>query len=418
MRLRTFASIALLASILLSSSCTRQAPRNDDRATWVTTLDMIARPVIGHLSEGTLKQTMPFESLSAGDENRHAVSYLEAFGRTVCGIAPWLELGADDSSEGRLRAEYIDMTIKALENAVDPLSPDFLEFSGAHGGQALVDAAFLAQGLLRAPSLWEKLSPVGQGRLVAALKSSREITPGESNWLLFASSVEAALLEFTGECDEDRLMYGVDKFLHKEWYKGDGIYGDGMEFHLDFYNSIVIHPMLTDCLEVIARHGLTDGEWLEQQMLREQRLAVELERIISPEGTYPAVGRSITYRFGHFHALSHTALLGNLPSTLPPSQVRSALTAVLVRQLSTPGNFDADGWLTVGFSGSQINMSEPYINTGSQYMCCAVFLPLGLPATDPFWADDAMDWTNLKAWRGIDVGADHALGDLRAIPQN
>ena len=97
--------------------------------------------------------------------------------------------------------------------------------------------------------------------------------------------------------------------------------------------------------------------------------------------------------------------------------MRSALSAVIRRQLATSGNFDRDGWLTVGFSGHQLNMSEPYINTGSEYLCCAVFLPLGLPADHPFWADPAMEWSQKKAWQGIDIGADHALRDLDAVPQ-
>ena len=42
---------------------------------------------------------MPFESLS-DEPLRRSVSYLEAVGRTVCGIAPWLELGPDDTQEG------------------------------------------------------------------------------------------------------------------------------------------------------------------------------------------------------------------------------------------------------------------------------------------------------------------------------
>ena len=391
---------------------------NPDRQEWISALTHIARPVLSNLAAGTLKKNMPFESLAAGDENRHAVSYLEALGRTIHGISSWLSLGADDSPEGRLRAEYIDLAQRAISNAVDPKSPDFLEFTGAHGGQPLVDAAFLCQGILRAPEqLWDGISQSAKDNLAAALKSSREITPGQTNWLLFASTVEAFLLEKTGEYDGARLMEGIDKFLMAGWYKGDGWYGDGAEFHLDFYNSIVIQPMLTDCLAVLKKHGIAEGVHLERQLLREQRLAAELERMISPEGTYPAVGRSITYRFGSFHALAHTALLQNLPENLPAPQVRCAMTAVLKRQLSTPGNFDADGWLTVGFSGSQINMSESYINTGSQHMCCAFFLPLGLPETDPFWAGEPMEWTNLKAWKGIDVGADHALRDMNAISQ-
>lgn len=54
--------------------------------------------------------------------------YLEAVGRLLCGIAPWLELGPDQTPEGKLRAKYIELTLKGLKNAVDPNSPDYLEF--------------------------------------------------------------------------------------------------------------------------------------------------------------------------------------------------------------------------------------------------------------------------------------------------
>src|SRR6188508_1285467 len=90
------------------------------------------------------------------DSNRVRVAHLEAFGRTLAGIAPWLELGADKTTEGKLREKYIQLTRKALTVAVDPSSPDFLNFNKQP--QPLVDAAFIAQGLLRGyTQLWEPL---------------------------------------------------------------------------------------------------------------------------------------------------------------------------------------------------------------------------------------------------------------------
>ena len=71
---------------------------------------------------------------------------------------------------------------------------------------------FLAQGLLRAPKqLWGNLDPQAKEWMITELKRSRNIKPFENNWLLFASTVEAALLEFTGECDMERMLYGVKK---------------------------------------------------------------------------------------------------------------------------------------------------------------------------------------------------------------
>ena len=380
-----------------------------DRQAWVETITRIASPVLENLAAGTLKKNMPFESLSQNPLRRE-VSYLEAVGRTICGIAPWLELGPDDTEEGRLRAHFIDLVVRGLKNAVNPESPDHLVFDNRFA-QPLVDAAFLAEGVLRAPTqIWGKLDKQTQEWLINEWKTSRSIKPYESNWLLFASMVEAALLEFTGEYDAERLYYGVERF-RKDWYKGDGWYGDGAAFHLDYYNSLVIHPMFTEVLAIMQKHGLAGADFLPVQQKRQGRLAQQLERMISPEGTYPVIGRSIAYRMGSFHALADAAWLHMLPAEVSPAQVRCGLTAVMKRQFSRPHTFDKDGWLRVGYAGSQINMGEEYINTGSVYLCMAAFLPLGLPATDAFWANPPVDWTSLKAWKGIDVGADHAIRD-------
>lgn len=376
----------------------------EDRAVWVEKMVQIADPVLTNLSQNTLKQNMPYESK---DPSRQKFSYLEAVGRLICGISPWLELGPDDTPEGKLRAKYIDLTVKGLKNGVNPNSPDYLEFGEPY--QPLVDAAFLAQGLLRASKqLWGNLDDEGKAWMITELKRSRNIKAWENNWLLFASMVEAALLEFTGECDMERLTYGVKRF-RDDWYKGDAPYGDGPAFHQDYYNSFVIHPMLTDVLRIMKKHQIEGADFLETQETRLARYAEQLERFISPEGTFPVVGRSIVYRFGAFHALAQASLLHLLPKEITPAQVRCALTAVIQRQLKSPSNFDEKGWIRVGFTGSQMKISESYINNGSAYLCSVGLLALGLPPTDPFWSDPYTEWTNLKAWNGIDVPADHAL---------
>ena len=405
-----------ILSVIVTTTCLFLAQRNgkaqesipageDDRAFWVETLSRLADPVLTNLGRHTLKQSMPYESLSAG---RQEFSHLEAVGRLLCGIAPWLELGPDrQTAEGRLRSRYIRLAVAGLQHAVNPDSPDYLIFGKP--SQPLVDAAFLAQALLRAPTqLWGNLDKQSRERVITELKRSRSIKPYESNWLLFASIIEAALLEFSGEYDAGRMMYGINKFRN-EWYKGDSFYGDGAEFHIDYYNSFVIHPMLTDVLTVMKKHNLEDAGFREIQLKRHSRYAVVLERFISPEGSYPVVGRSIAYRFGVFHALSQACLMHILPEEVSPAQVRCALTAVMRRQLASPNNFDANGWLRVGFTGEQIQISESYINTGSLYLCAFVLLPLGLPPSDSFWSSPFSEWTGLKAWNGKEVAADHAI---------
>ncbi len=403
MRTNKIIGLFLLCFLLAQTSEAQQSNGVKDRAFWVATLTRIADPVLTNLSQNTLKKNMPYESLAP---DRKKFSHLEAVGRLICGMAPWLELGPDNTAEGKLRAKYIALAVKGLQNAVDPDAPDHLLF--AEPSQALVDAAFLAEGLLRAPKqLWGNLDAKAKEHMITELKNSRAIKPGENNWLLFASTVEAALLEFTGECDMQRLTYGVNKF-RDNWYKGDALYGDGASFHMDYYNSYVIHPMLTDVLIVMQKHHLEGADFLDVQLKRHARYAEILERFISPEGTFPVVGRSIAYRFGAFHALGMACLMHNLPASVKPAQVRCALTAVIHKQLKSAANFDKNGWLRVGFAGDQIDISESYINTGSSYLCSVGLLPLGLPPTDEFWSAPFTEWTNLKAWNGEKVNADHA----------
>ncbi|MDR1707181.1 MAG: DUF2264 domain-containing protein [Prevotella sp.] len=381
------------------------ASKNKDRAFWISSMVRIIDPVLSNLSANTLKQNMPVESSATDIEKRKEVTHLEAFGRTLTGIAPWLELGEDNTVEGRLRGKYIAMTLECLKNCVDPNSPDNLNFN--NGRQPLVDAAFLAHGLLRAKTqTWDRLDKTTQLRLIEALKSTRIIKPSETNWLFFSAMIEAALKEFAGEWNVEVVNYALQK--HKDWYKGDAWYGDGSEFHLDYYNSFVIQPMMVQVLDVMKKYNAEGADFYDIQLPRYVRYAEQQERMISPEGAYPVIGRSLAYRFGAFQALADVTYRKILPQRVSPAQVRSALTAVIKRQITAPGTFNQDGWLKVGFCGDQIGVGESYISTGSLYLCSGVFLPLGLNAGDDFWNSKAQDWTSKKAYSGQPLYLDKA----------
>lgn len=379
-------------------------PPKDDRAYWLQTLLKVVDPVLLALDKRELKARMPVESAARQQESRRKVTYLEALGRSLAGVAPWLEHAAVPAEQAQ-QTRYQELARRALASAVDPASPDFMNFTQER--QPLVDAAFLAHALLRAPTqLWAKLPPTTQQQLVQALQSTRVVKPGYNNWLLFSAMIEAALLKFTGSADEMRLDYALRQ--HQAWYKGDGAYGDGPDFHWDYYNSYVIQPMLLDVTRTLAAAGKGDKDLTAKVLARAQRYAAVQERLICADGSFAAFGRSLAYRCGAFQLLSQVALQQQLPPDLPPGQVRAALTAVIRRTLEAPRTFDANGWLQIGLCGHQPGIGENYISTGSLYLCSVAFLPLGLPATDAFWTSPAQDWTAKKIWSGSDVPADHA----------
>jgi len=387
-------------------SALETGPSPEQREEWLRILVRIADPVLTNLAAGTLHKNMPVELSATATAERRDYAHLEAVGRLLAGIAPWLELGADQTAEGKQRTRLAELARAGVQRATDPSSPDFVNFT--KGRQPLVDAAFLAHAIVRAPNqLWAPLDAGTRAAVVKALESTRQIQPAISNWLLFSAMVEAALSMMDAPWDRLRVDYAVRQ--HQQWYKGDGVYGDGPSLHMDYYNSYVIHPMLLDVLRVTS--GRT-GEWkgIETEAVkRARRYAAIQERMISPEGTFPPIGRSLAYRCGAFQLLGQMALRHELPEGLAPAQVRGAMSAVIHRTMDAPGTFDSNGWLTVGFAGHQPKIGEGYISSGSAYLCAVALLPLGLPGSDPFWTSPSMPWTSKALWGGQDLPPDHAF---------
>lgn len=373
-----------------------EAKPTSDRAYWVDMLYRIAQPVLSQMAEGKLQQNMTLELSPIWDGRDTRVAYLETFGRLMAGVAPWLNLPDDNSEEGKKRAQIRKWALKSYANGVDPESPDYLHWN-IHS-QNLVDAAYLAESFLRCPSLWQSLDATTQQRYVKEFKSLRTILTPYNNWLLFRAMVEAFLLNVGEEADGYALGVATRKI--SEWYLSDGFYSDGPEFSLDYYNSYVIHPMFIEVLEIMEPKGLYAPVKKELALRRMQRFNQLIERLISPEGTFPAIGRSATYRMGAFQSLAMSAWKYGLPEGMTNGQVRHALTTVMKNMFGVEGNFNKEGFLQLGFAGHQPDLADYYTNNGSLYMTSLVFLPLGLPESHPFWSDPAEDWTSRKAWSG------------------
>lgn len=405
-------NILLTAALLLYTKASEaQSPTvaanngTIERAYLVNALTRIADPVLNALSKKELKKLMPVEARNSNDRQQY--TYLEAFGRLLAGMAPWLELGPDNTPEGKIREKYINLALTGIHNATDPKSADFMNFT--KGGQPVVDAAFLAQALLRAPhQLWDRLDAATKVNVISALKSSRVITPNYSNWLLFSATIEAALLKFDNYGDRMRMDYAIKQHLNV-WYRGDGAYSDGPNFHWDYYNSFVIQPMLVQVLNTLSETDKGQQRTYDVALTHLKRYAAIQERMISPEGTYPPIGRSLAYRFGAFQALAMASLMHQLPADVKPQQVRAALYTVIKRQIEAPHTFDGNGWLLIGIYGHQPGIGEPYISTGSLYLCSEAFLILGLPPSDSLWQGKDEAWTAKKVWEGVDVPIDHAI---------
>lgn len=410
-RLNSLFLFIIVLLIPAESLIAKKKAEKSDRELWCEVMYRMAAPVLSNMSEGLLKQNMLVELSPTWDGRNKEVTYMECFGRLMAGLAPWLSLPDDDSAEGIQRKQLREWALKSYVQAVDPDAPDYLLWR--QEGQTLVDASYIAESFLRGyDALWVPLDSLTKQRYITEFTQLRRVDPSYSNWLLFSATVESFLRKAGAPSDTYRISSSLRKI--EEWYVGDGWYSDGPHFAFDYYNSFVIHPMYIEALEVITEAGKHERIWnmpgcnYQKAIKRAQRFGMILERMISPEGTLPVVGRSITYRTGSLQTLALLAWRNWLPEELSNGQVRAGMTAVIKRMFGDGRNFNEKGFLTLGFNGAQPEISDYYTNNGSLYLASLAFLPLGLPADDPFWIDAPQSWTSKKAWEGEDFPRDHS----------
>jgi hypothetical protein len=411
-----------LTAIIALTAMAKPKTQQTDRQYWCQEAYKMAQPVLENMAKGELQKNMQTEFSPSFDNRNRKVVYMETFGRLMAGLAPWLSL--PDSTFGSSPAEQKERemvrqlrewALASYKNSVDPESPDYLVWGAS--GQNLVDAAYIAESFIRAyDQLWVPLDPVTKDRYIKEFKMLRKYEPPYTNWFLFSSTIESFIAKAAGlkEYDDFRVMMTIRKV--EEWYVGDGWYADGPVFAFDYYSSYVFHAMYLETLQnmIDAKQNGTRLEYrkyYDRALKRAQKFAIILERFISPEGTFPVIGRSTPYRMAALQPLALMAWYQKLPKDLSNGQVRAALTKVMHRMYDIQNNYNEGGFLTIGFCGHQPETADWYTNNGSLYMTSLSLMPLGLPANHPFWTDEAQPWTQVKAWGGQPFPKDHRWGD-------
>jgi len=423
---KTIFSVILLLGLMIAMPAdagkAKKEKQQTDREYWCEQAYKMAQPVLENMAKAELQKNMKVEVSPNWDGRSKKVAYMETFGRLMAGLSPWLNLpdtlplNATDADRKELeqRKQLREWALSAYKHAVDPESPDYLAWRGH--GQALVDAAYVAESFIRAyDALWMPLDDVTKQRYLEEFQQLRRIEPPYTNWFLFSSTIESFLAKAFGlkAYDDYRVMTTIRKV--EEWYVGDGWYADGPVFAFDYYTSYVFHAMyletLQNMIDAKANTRLEYRKYYDRALKRAQKFAIILERFISPEGTFPVIGRSTPYRMAAMQPLALMAWYQKLPKDLSNGQVRAALTKVMHRMYDQQNNYNDAGFLTIGFCGSQPGTADWYTNNGSLYMTSLSLMPLGLPADHPFWTCEAEPWTQVKAWGGQSFPKDHRWGD-------
>jgi len=305
-----------------------------------------------------------------------SIADLECFARIFAGTSPWLSLNNDKL---QILSKFDQLVL--ADNVFTK-------------EQSIVECAYICYGFLITKNvLWKKLTENTRLQFVTILRSVRKLMKHyhtKYNWYLFHGIIEA-FLKSINQVYDDVLIGNMADAVEK-WYCGDGFYKDGEKgFRMDYYNSYVIHPFYIEILKVY------NPTMVEKAFERCIRYTEFLERIVSPDGSYPPLGRSITYRFGAFHALSYCIYNQRISTQHTYPQIERLLTNVLKR-IITSSIFNADGILELGFTGSQPEIADSYSTWGSCYLTTLGFLPLGLDKTHEFWLESSQLYSQELAW--------------------
>ncbi len=118
---------------------------------------------------------------------------------------------------------------------------------------------------------------------------------------------------------------------------GERLYADGPDIAFDYYSSYVFHAMNLETLQAMVdakvNTRLDYAQYRKRELRRAQKFAIVLERMISPEGTFPVIGRSTPNRLAPLQPLALLAWYQQLPQDLSNGQVRAALTKVMHRNV-------------------------------------------------------------------------------------
>ena len=341
----------------------RPATAREDLQDYVREL---AEPLVPYAGESGARITLGVNIAHHDD----AAADLEGYARPLWGLAP-LGAGGGDFA-------HWDLWARGLAAGTDPGHPDHWGAPG-HVDQRLVEMAAVGFALALVPErLWDPLSGAERDRVAAWLTAALDREHAPNNWNFFPVLVSMGLDRVGVAHDREARHVRLDRL--EGYALGDGWYADGDTPQRDYYIPWAMHyyGLLYSALAVAG-----DPDRAARFRERAAEFAVGFRHWFADDGAAVPFGRSLTYRF------AQGAFWGALPyagvDALPAGEVKGQLLRHLRWWRARTAQTSPHGLLTIGYGYPQPGVAEQYNGPGSPYWAMKAFLPLALPATDPFW---------------------------------
>ena len=310
-----------------------------------------------------------------------SVDAIESFARIASAWGAWL---CNPANSTTLTFEEHELNLEmllhdALLDGTNPSNPHTYWGHIGHMDQRIVESADIAVTLwMSRERVFNKMAAAEQEQVIAWLAQVDGKGTYTDNWILFTAMTQAVRhqLGFSAPVDDldNRLMQ------ISEFYRGDGWYVDGPTNEFELYNAWMFgwHYLLWTWIDGDRRPDH------RQQVLERGRSFIDgFLHFFGANGSYPAWGRSIVYRFA---AIAPFAV-GHFVKIAPddPGLLRR-VSSGCIRYFYEHGLFDPeDHFVRQGYHGDFPAAGEAYISPGSPYWCCHGLFALTFDHDDPFW---------------------------------
>ncbi|MGV2990475.1 DUF2264 domain-containing protein [Vibrio sp. E150_011] len=298
-------------------------------------------------------------------------SSVEGVARPLWGLIP-LELGGGKFQHWPLVRELI----------VKGTDPNSDQYWGELGDidQRSVEMAPIAMWLTLLPEIsWDPLTEQQQTNLVHWLASIQDHPTSQNNWLFFTIFVQQGLRSVGREALVDEQLEQQCLQRIRDWYLGDGWYGDGDIETIDQYCGYAMHYY---GLIYSQLYPNANPEFAGIFKTNADTFSYPFRYWFSEEGDSLVQGRSLTYRFASAGFWGAYALCEQ--TELSKGEIKG-LWARQIRRWQTKPIFTQTGVLTRGYDYPNTTMCEVYNSPTSPYWAMKAFIPLLLPDENEFW---------------------------------
>lgn len=310
-----------------------------------------------------------------------SVDALESFARIAPAWAAWLHNPSNPTSLSfqERKIDLVQLLSQALLDGTNPGNPYTYWGEMEHFSQHLVESADIAVTVwLSREQVFSRMTPAEQSQIMSWLAQVDGKQTYNDNWILFpaiAMAVRRKLGYPASESDLDSRLELINTF-----YRGDGWYADGPGNEFELYNAWMFgwHLLLWAWID-----GDRFPEQRELVLRRARSFLAGFQYFFGSNGSYPAWGRSIVYRFSAISSFATGYLLNVAP---PNPGLLRRLSSGCIRYFYQHAFLDPqEHYIRQGYHGHFPQAGESYISPGSPYWACHGLFALTFDRQDPFW---------------------------------